>query len=45
MFVVLVSNEMQQALREVEGIALVDFGEAELKGLPRTHRLWEVGAV
>jgi class 3 adenylate cyclase len=42
---ILVSDEMRQALREVEDIVLVDFREAELKGLPGTHRLWEVGAV
>jgi len=42
---ILVSDDMRQALREVEDIVLVDFRETELKGLPGEHRLWEVGAV
>ncbi|MGH3414322.1 MAG: adenylate/guanylate cyclase domain-containing protein [Marmoricola sp.] len=42
---VLVSDEVRQALREVEDIVLVDFREAELKGLPGTYRLWEVAVL
>lgn len=42
---ILVSDDVRQALREVEDIVLVDFRETELKGLPGVHRLWEVGAV
>jgi adenylate cyclase len=39
---VLVTDAVRQALREVEDIVLVDVREVELKGLPGTHRLWEV---
>ncbi|WP_310962562.1 adenylate/guanylate cyclase domain-containing protein [Nocardioides terrisoli] len=39
---ILVSDELRQALRGNEDIVLVDFREAELKGLPGVHRLWEV---
>ncbi len=42
---ILVSDDVRQALREVEDIVLVDFREADLKGLPGVHRLWEVGLV
>jgi len=42
---ILVSDDVRQALREVEDIVLVDFRETALKGLPGEHRLWEVGAV
>lgn len=42
---ILVSDDVRQALREVEDIVLVDFREAELKGLPGTHRLWEVALI
>lgn len=42
---ILVSDDVRQALREVEDIVLVDFREAELKGLPGTHRLWEVAVL
>lgn len=39
---ILVSDDVRQALREVDDIVLVDFMEVELKGLPGPHRLWEV---
>ena len=39
---ILVSDVVRQALREVDDIVLVDARETELKGLPGTHRLWEV---
>ena len=42
---ILVSDDVRQALRDVEDIVLVDFREAELKGLPGTHRLWEVAVL
>ena len=42
---ILVSDDVRQALREVEDIVLVDFRETDLKGLPGVHRLWEVAAV
>ena len=42
---ILVSDDVRQALREVDDIVLVDFREAELKGLPGTHRLWEVAVL
>ena len=42
---ILVSDDVRQALREIEDIVLIDFREAELKGLPGVHRLWEVGLV
>ena len=39
---ILVSDDIRKALREVEDIVLVEEREAELKGIPGTHRLWEV---
>ena len=42
---ILVSDDVRQALRDVDDIVLVDFREAELKGLPGTYRLWEVAVV
>jgi class 3 adenylate cyclase len=39
---ILVSDIVRQALREVDDIVLVDARETELKGLPGTHRLWQV---
>ena len=42
---VLVSDDVRQALREVEDVILVDAREAELKGLPGSHRLWSVAIV
>ena len=42
---ILVSDDVRQALRDVDDIVLVDFREAELKGLPGTHRLWEVAVL
>ena len=42
---ILVSDDVRQALRDVDDIVLVDFRESELKGLPGTHRLWEVAVL
>lgn len=39
---VLVSDDVRLELREVEDIVLIDIREAELKGLPGVHRLWQV---
>jgi class 3 adenylate cyclase len=45
---ILVSDRVRQALRDAEDaddIVLVDARETELKGLPGTHRLWEVSVL
>ena len=42
---ILVSDDVRQALRETEDVVLVDFTEAELKGLPGRHRLWQVALI
>jgi class 3 adenylate cyclase len=42
---ILVSDRVRQALRGAEDVVLVDAREAELKGLPGTHRLWEVAVI
>jgi class 3 adenylate cyclase len=42
---ILVSDRVRQALRETEDVVLVDVRETELKGLPGTHRLWEVALI
>lgn len=42
---ILVSDDVRQALRDVEDIVLVDVRETELKGLPGRHRLWQVALV
>jgi class 3 adenylate cyclase len=42
---ILVSDEIRQALRDDDDIVLVDFREAELKGFPGIHRLWEVALI
>ncbi|MGN6251009.1 MAG: adenylate/guanylate cyclase domain-containing protein [Marmoricola sp.] len=42
---ILVSDVVRQALREVDDIVLVDARETELKGLPGTHRLFEVAVL
>jgi class 3 adenylate cyclase len=45
---ILVSDRVRQTLRDAadaEDIVLVDAREAELKGLPGTHRLWEVAVI
>ncbi len=42
---ILVSDDIRKALRDVEDIVLVDEREAELKGIPGVHRLWEVALI
>lgn len=42
---ILVSDVVRQALRGVEDVVLVDARETALKGLPGTHRLWEVAVL
>lgn len=42
---ILVSDDVRQALRGVPDVVLVDVREADLKGLPGTHRLWEVAVL
>jgi class 3 adenylate cyclase len=45
---ILVSDRVRHALRDAadaDDIVLVDAREAELKGLPGTHRLWEVAVI
>lgn len=42
---ILVSDDVRQVLRDAEDIVLVDFREAELKGLPGRHRLWQVALI
>lgn len=42
---ILVTDEVRQALRDVDDIVLLDVREAELKGLPGRHRLWEVAVL
>lgn len=42
---ILVSDVVRQALRQVDDIVLVDARETPLKGLPGTHRLWEVAVL
>jgi class 3 adenylate cyclase len=45
---ILISDRVRQALRDAddaEDIVLVDARETELKGLPGTHRLWEVSVL
>jgi class 3 adenylate cyclase len=42
---ILVSDQVRQALRDVDDVVLVDVRETELKGLPGIHRLWEVAVI
>ena len=45
---ILVSDRVRQALRDAEDaddVVLVDARETELKGLPGTHRLWQVALI
>lgn len=42
---ILVSDDIRAALRDVEDIVLVDGRDAELKGIPGVHRLWEVAVI
>ncbi|MGN6780002.1 MAG: adenylate/guanylate cyclase domain-containing protein [Marmoricola sp.] len=42
---ILVSDVVRQALRGVEDVVLVDARETPLKGLPGTHRLWQVSVL
>jgi adenylate cyclase len=42
---ILVSDDVRLGLRDVDDIVLLDVREAELKGLPGVHRLWQVAVV
>lgn len=39
---ILVTDQIRQELRDQPDILLVDFREAELRGVPGTHRVWQV---
>jgi adenylate cyclase len=42
---ILVSDSVRESLRDVPDVVLVDVREVALKGLPGTHRLYEVGVI